>query len=227
MDKTSASKHKQETKYEWKRKYLGIKRIKHDPTILKSFLIHSIIFAIFWTFLVLHILAVEISQPDLPLWSQIKATFNSLMTNPFIIPDLTRLSLGKLIIAIVTYCLVLFLHILHVWIDFTSVCYCSYMHMCGAERRDPTIDMGKTGENIRKILEEKNISVKELAKRLGFASPYPIYKWMAGKSIPSIDHLVILTDVFNMPIEEILVIHRPIASFLPTTSSVSTKPSME
>ena len=50
------------------------------------------------------------------------------------------------------------------------------------------------------------MTVKEVAEYLGFASPYPVYKWINGKSMPTVDNLVILADLFNTTIEERLVI---------------------
>ena len=46
------------------------------------------------------------------------------------------------------------------------------------------------------------MTVKEGAEYLGFASPYPVYKWINGKSMPTVDNLVILADLFNTSIEE-------------------------
>ena len=69
----------------------------------------------------------------------------------------------------------------------------------------PSIDVEKTGSNIKKITTDKHMTVKEVAEYLGFASPYPVYKWINGKSMPTVDNLVILAELFNTTIEEILV----------------------
>ena len=42
----------------------------------------------------------------------------------------------------------------------------------------PSIDVEKTGSNIKKITTDKHMTVKEVAEYLGFASPYPVYKWI-------------------------------------------------
>ena len=52
----------------------------------------------------------------------------------------------------------------------------------------------------------QKLSAYEVAEYLGFASPYPVYKWINGKSMPTVDNLVILADLFNTTIEERLVI---------------------
>ena len=68
------------------------------------------------------------------------------------------------------------------------------------------INMKATGRNIRRMREEKGYSVKELQTIFGFKDPQTIYKWQWGKSLPSVDNLVILSKIFEIPIEEILVL---------------------
>lgn len=67
------------------------------------------------------------------------------------------------------------------------------------------INMEKTGENITKLRIESGLSVRELQKIFGFATPQAIYKWQRGVVLPTVDNLVILAEVFNVSIEEILV----------------------
>lgn len=73
----------------------------------------------------------------------------------------------------------------------------------------PQIDMVKTGKNIERLCKMRGISVKNLQEYFGFSSPQAIYKWQWGKSLPSIDNLVILSHLFDTPIEQILCIDRP------------------
>ena len=70
----------------------------------------------------------------------------------------------------------------------------------------PTIDMVKTGQNIVKLREKKGLSVKELQDIFGFATPQAIYKWQHGTAIPSIDNLVVLARIFEVSVDEILVV---------------------
>lgn len=69
----------------------------------------------------------------------------------------------------------------------------------------PVIDLAATGRNIAEIRRRRGMSVRDLQNILGFASPQAIYKWQNGDSLPSVDHLVVLSAVFEMPIEQILV----------------------
>ena len=70
----------------------------------------------------------------------------------------------------------------------------------------PTIDMIRTGENINKLRKQAGLSVKDLQNIFGFATPQAIYKWQQGAALPSIDNLVVLAAVFQVGIDDILVI---------------------
>lgn len=70
----------------------------------------------------------------------------------------------------------------------------------------PTIDMVRTGKNIEKLRIRNGMSVKDIQKIFGFVTPQAIYKWQHGVSLPTVDNLVILSMLFNVPIEEILII---------------------
>ena len=67
------------------------------------------------------------------------------------------------------------------------------------------IDMIRTGQNIIRLREKNNMSVKDLQDIFGFTTPQAIYKWQQGATLPSIDNLVMLAKVFHVRIEEILV----------------------
>lgn len=68
------------------------------------------------------------------------------------------------------------------------------------------IDMEQTGENIKYLREKAGMTVKELQNIFGFTSPYAIYKWQYGKTLPTVDNLLILASLFNTKIEDILVV---------------------
>ena len=70
----------------------------------------------------------------------------------------------------------------------------------------PIINLPKTGANINSLRKKANMSVKDLQKIFGFSTPQAIYKWIHGKSLPSIDNLLVLANVFNVNIENILSI---------------------
>lgn len=70
----------------------------------------------------------------------------------------------------------------------------------------PHINVEKTGQNIKNLMKKEKLSVRELATLMDFQSPYAIYKWFRGVGLPSIDSLVMLSAIFNLQIEDILVI---------------------
>ena len=75
------------------------------------------------------------------------------------------------------------------------------------EKNDmPIIDMIKTGENIREIMNTQGIKVSQIQEVMGFNTPQAIYKWLRGESLPSIDNILILAYVLKVQIEEILII---------------------
>lgn len=70
----------------------------------------------------------------------------------------------------------------------------------------PQIDLKKTGEKIKALRIAKNLSVSDLQSHFGFDSPQAIYKWQWGESLPTVDNLIILALLFEVKIEDILVI---------------------
>ena len=62
------------------------------------------------------------------------------------------------------------------------------------------IDLVKTGKNIERLLAERGLTAKDVQQRLGFAERRPVYFWIAGKNLPSIDNLFILTEMLQVPI---------------------------
>jgi len=78
----------------------------------------------------------------------------------------------------------------------------------------PAIDMVATGENITRLREDAGLSVKDLQNIFGFATPQAIYKWQHGTAMPNVDNLVVLAALFDVHIDEILVIDGDIHSQL-------------
>ena len=70
----------------------------------------------------------------------------------------------------------------------------------------PSIDMAATGRNIVRMRKAAGLTVKELQHIFGFATPQAIYKWQHGKCLPTVDNLVALSVLLEVPINEILVL---------------------
>lgn len=69
-----------------------------------------------------------------------------------------------------------------------------------------SIRQRETGERIKKLLTDKGYTVKDIQGAMGFENPQAIYKWISGKSLPSLDNFIILSRVLHTSIENILVI---------------------
>jgi len=69
----------------------------------------------------------------------------------------------------------------------------------------PVVNMKQTGQNITMLREQRGISVKQLQRMMGFATPQAIYKWQHGESLPTVDNLVALSVIFAVPIDTILI----------------------
>ena len=68
----------------------------------------------------------------------------------------------------------------------------------------PVLSLEETGSNIKKLRMGKGISVKELQGLLGFDNPQAIYNWERGRNMPSIDNLLVLSEIFGVSINEIV-----------------------
>lgn len=70
----------------------------------------------------------------------------------------------------------------------------------------PTINLLMTGVKIDLLRKKANMSVKDMQEIFGFATPQAIYHWIHGRSLPSIDNLIVLAKIFDVTIEDILSI---------------------
>ena len=70
----------------------------------------------------------------------------------------------------------------------------------------PIVDLLKTGQNITRLRIKAGLSVKNLQDIFGFATPNAIYKWQNGAALPTVDNLLVLSVVFNVKIDDIIVV---------------------
>lgn len=73
----------------------------------------------------------------------------------------------------------------------------------------PEINMKATGKYLREIMDWRGVTVKEVQKYLNLSSIQSIYHWLNGSSMPTIDHLYALSDLFQMPVDAMMVGNRP------------------
>lgn len=89
--------------------------------------------------------------------------------------------------------------------------------------RFPVIDPVATGANITRLRRERGFTVRDLQRFFGFEEPQAIYKWQRGQSLPSIDNLYALSQLFQISMNEILVPSSPIHSFEQQASACCSK----
>ena len=68
-----------------------------------------------------------------------------------------------------------------------------------------TIDPEATGRNIRVLMAQNGYDIDDVREACGNVSSQAVYKWLSGKSLPSIDNLKILSVIFGTTMEGILV----------------------
>lgn len=71
----------------------------------------------------------------------------------------------------------------------------------------PVIDLEATGAKIKFLRKSSGFSVHDLQDIFGFEYPQAIYAWEQGKNIPSIDNLLVLSNLFACRVEEIVQVH--------------------
>ena len=83
-----------------------------------------------------------------------------------------------------------------------------------SKRKYPVIDMVKTGKNIKRIMCVKGFTVKDIQRFLALEIPQSIYHWFDGKSMPTLDNIYALSELFHIPVDDMLIGNRKY-SFLP------------
>lgn len=76
-----------------------------------------------------------------------------------------------------------------------------------------SIQQKETGKRIKELLHHNGYTVKDIQEIMGFENPQAVYKWLSGKSLPSLDNILILSKVLHTNIEDILVIDGDIVVF--------------
>ena len=73
----------------------------------------------------------------------------------------------------------------------------------------PVIDVPKTGAHIKLLIARSGLTVKDVKDYLGFEEPTAIYNWQRGLSLPTVDHLLALSKLLDVPMEDILILKKP------------------
>lgn len=73
-------------------------------------------------------------------------------------------------------------------------------------RNLPRVDKKGTGDNIKRLMRLKHMSISQMQLEMGMASATNIYAWCRGEVIPSADRLIHLTILLDCTLEDILAI---------------------
>ena len=65
----------------------------------------------------------------------------------------------------------------------------------------PVIDKKKTGINLRRIMDERGLTVKDVQQYLGLGSVQSV---LNGLSMPTVDNLYALSYLFQVPVDDMI-----------------------
>lgn len=68
----------------------------------------------------------------------------------------------------------------------------------------PVIDKKKTGINLRLMMDERGLTVKDVQQYLGLGSVQSVYHWLNGLSMPTVDNLYALSYLFQVPVDDLI-----------------------
>ena len=68
----------------------------------------------------------------------------------------------------------------------------------------PEINKRETGTKLRRIMDERGITVKDVRRYLGLGSVQSVYHWLNGISMPTVDNLYALSELFGVSVDAML-----------------------
>lgn len=69
----------------------------------------------------------------------------------------------------------------------------------------PVVDLKATSAQIKSLRTKFGYTVHDIQTIFGFEYPQAVYAWEKGKSIPTIDNLLVLAHLFDVTVEEIVI----------------------
>lgn len=68
----------------------------------------------------------------------------------------------------------------------------------------PLINKRETGVNLRRIMDMRGITPKDVQEYLGLGCMQSVYRWTDGVNMPTIDNLYALSELLQVPIDAIV-----------------------
>ena len=78
----------------------------------------------------------------------------------------------------------------------------------------PLINKRKTGANLRRIMDMRGITPKDVQEYLRLGCVQSVYRWLDGINLPTVDNLYALSALFQVPMDAIVCGNRaPILTY--------------
>lgn len=68
----------------------------------------------------------------------------------------------------------------------------------------PLINKQETSVNLRRIMDMRGITPKDVQEYLGLGCVQSVYRWIDGVNMPTIDNLYALSELLQVPIDAIV-----------------------
>ncbi len=68
-----------------------------------------------------------------------------------------------------------------------------------------SLDMQMTGQVLNGKIRKQGYTIAQIQKELKLSCPQPIYRWINGQTMPSIDNLYKLSTILNVHMEDLVV----------------------
>ena len=68
----------------------------------------------------------------------------------------------------------------------------------------PTINLKETGGNLHRIMDKRGITSTDIKEFLNLGTVQSVYNWCNGLNMPTIDNLYALSQLLQVPIDEII-----------------------
>ncbi len=78
------------------------------------------------------------------------------------------------------------------------------MTLMNENRAAMVISPKATGRRINKLRKAMGLRTTDISDYLGFSEPQAVYKWFRGDSLPTLQNMFQLSQLLDIPIEEII-----------------------
>lgn len=69
----------------------------------------------------------------------------------------------------------------------------------------PQIDVVSTGQNIKRMRKAAGMKIKDVQDACGVTAT-SVCNWQNGKAVPTVDNLIILSAIWHVKIDDIIVV---------------------